>query len=185
MADNGLDGSVLGVAWDGNGLGTDGTMWGGEFLQVEAGGFTRVAHLRTFRLPGGDRAAREPRRAALGVLYELFGDMLADEPLVRMLRGGVNSPRTSSAGRLFDAVASLIGLRDRCSFEGQAAMELEFAAEREPSDEMYPVELSGGVLDWEPMIRLILEDRSKAASRFARSARSGSCCRAGAFRIAT
>jgi hydrogenase maturation protein HypF len=166
MADNDLDGPVLGVAWDGNGLGTDGTIWGGEFLRVENGHFTRVAHLRTFGLPGGDRAAREPRRPALGILYEIFGDALPDEPLLRMLRRGVNSPRTSSAGRLFDAVASFLGLRDRCSFEGQAAMELEFAAEADPSDDTYPLQSDGGVLDWEPMIRIILKDPSKAAARF-------------------
>ena len=166
MADNDLDGPVLGVAWDGAGLGTDGTIWGGEFLRVESGHFTRVAHLRTFRLPGGDGAARQPRRSALGVLYEIFGDTLPDEALVRMLRRGVNSPRTSSMGRLFDAVASIIGVRDRCSFEGQAAMELEFAAEREPSEDTYPLDLRGGVLDWEPMIRMILKDPSNAAARF-------------------
>ncbi|MBI2933466.1 MAG: carbamoyltransferase HypF [Planctomycetes bacterium] len=165
MADNELDGPVLGVAWDGNGLGSDGTLWGGEFLRVENGRFTRAAHMRTFRLPGGDRAAREPRRAALGVLYEI-GDALPDEPRVRMLRRGVNSPWTSSVGRLFDAVASLVGLRDRSAFEGQAAMALEFAAEAEPSDDGYPLPLRGGVLDWEPMIRAILTDRSRAAARF-------------------
>jgi hydrogenase maturation protein HypF len=166
MADNDLDGPVLGVAWDGNGLGSDGTIWGGEFLRVDGGHFARVAHLRTFRLPGGDRAAREPRRSALGVLYEIFGDTLPDEPLVQILRRRVNSPRTSSAGRLFDAVAAIIGIRDRCSFEGQAAMELEFAAEAEPSGETYPLELNGEILDWEPMVRMILKDHSKAAARF-------------------
>jgi hydrogenase maturation protein HypF len=166
MVDNDLDGPALGVAWDGNGLGTDGTLWGGEFLRVEEGSFTRVAHLRTFALPGGDRAAREPRRAALGVLYEIFGDALPDEPLLRMLRRSVNSPRTSSAGRLFDAVASFLGLRDRCSFEGQAAMDLEFAVEADPSDDTYPLPSEGGVLDWEPMVRIILKDPSKAAARF-------------------
>jgi hydrogenase maturation protein HypF len=166
MADNDLDGPVLGVAWDGAGLGDDGTIWGGEFLRVEGARFTRVAHLRTFRLPGGDRAAREPRRAALGVLYEIFGDTLADETLIQMLRRGVNSPHTSSAGRLFDAVASIVGIRHRCSFEGQAAMELEFAAAAAPSDETYPMELEDGMLDWEPMIRLILQDPSKTAARF-------------------
>jgi hydrogenase maturation protein HypF len=166
MADNDLDWPVLGVAWDGAGLGDDGTIWGGEFLRVESGRFTRVAHLRTFRLPGGDRAAREPRRVALGVLYEIFGDTLPDEPLIQMLRRGVNSPRTSSAGRLFDAVASIVGIRDRCGFEGQAAMELEFAADAAPSDDTYPMKLEGGILDWEPAIRLILKDKWKAAARF-------------------
>jgi hydrogenase maturation protein HypF len=166
MADNELDGPVLGVAWDGAGLGDDGTIWGGEFLRVESGRFTRVAHLRTFRLPGGDRAAREPRRAALSVLYEIFGDTLPDEPLIQMLLRRVNSPRTSSAGRLFDAVASIVGIRDRCSFEGQAAMELEFAADAVPSDGTYPMKLEDGILDWEPMIRLILNDTPKAAARF-------------------
>jgi hydrogenase maturation protein HypF len=83
-----------------------------------------------------------------------------------MLRRGVNSPRTSSMGRLFDAVASLIRVRDVCSFEGQAAMELEFAAEAAPSDETYPLELQDGVLDWEPMIRMILDNASNAAARF-------------------
>lgn len=166
MADNDLTGPALGVAWDGAGLGTDGTIWGGEFLRVENGCFTRVAHLRTFRLPGGDLAARQPRRAALGVLYEIFGDSLPDEPLVQMLRRGVNSPATSSAGRLFDAVASLLGIRDVSFFEGQAAMELEFAAEAAPTDESYPLSFDGRILDWEPMIRLILIDRSNAAARF-------------------
>jgi hydrogenase maturation protein HypF len=166
MADNDLDGPVLGVAWDGAGLGDDGTIWGGEFLRVESGRYTRVAHLRTFRLPGGDRAAREPRRAALGVLYEIFGDALPDEALIQMLRRRVNSPHTSSAGRLFDAVASMIGIRDRCSFEGQAAMELEFAADASPSDETYPLEFEHGIVNWEPMIRMILKDPSKAAARF-------------------
>ena len=166
MADNDLDGPALGVAWDGAGLGTDGSIWGGEFLRVENGRFMRVAHLRTFCLPGGDRAAREPRRSALGILYEIFGDTLPDEPLVRMIRRGVNSPRTSSMGRLFDAVASIIRIRDRCSFEGQAAMELEFAAEAEPSDDTFPLELHRGVLDWEPMIRIMLDHPSNVAARF-------------------
>jgi len=158
MVDNGIEGPVLGVSWDGTGYGFDGTVWGSEFLLVpprpedrgrEPGArFTRFAALRSFPLPGGDRAAREPRRSAVGLLYEILGGGLfetqdlapltsfstGETKLIRsMLRCGVNVPRTGSVGRLFDAVASLTGLRQHSNFEGQAAMELEFltAAERE------------------------------------------------------
>ena len=155
MAENELAPPVLGVAWDGTGYGLDGTIWGGEFLAVHRGGFDRIAHLRTFRLPGGEQAVREPRRCALGVLYELFGDnvpvdlgfSLAElDVLLTMLRKGLNSPVTSSAGRLFDALSAIVGLRARSSFEGQAAMELEFAVE--PCDECY----DGASVDWSSIV---------------------------------
>ena len=152
MAEHGIEGPVLGLAWDGTGYGSDGTVWGGEALVCVGGTFHRAAHLRTFPLPGGDRAAREPRRSALGLLYELLGDEALDhakpwfhesdqKPLLAMLRRGVNSPRTSSMGRLFDAVAMLCGLTPVVSFEGQAAMALEFAADA-GIDEAYEVPLS-------------------------------------------
>jgi hydrogenase maturation protein HypF len=174
MAEHGLSGPLLGVAWDGTGLGLDGTIWGGEFLRVADDGFQRVAHLRTFRLPGGERAVREPRRTALGLLYELLGGELFDcddlaplrdfsrpesDILRVMLRGGVNAPWTSSAGRLFDAVAALLDIRQIVAFEGQAAMELEFALEGAETTEPYPFVLTtSGILDWGPMVRAILED---------------------------
>ncbi|HEY8902060.1 MAG TPA: carbamoyltransferase HypF [Chthoniobacterales bacterium] len=178
LADNGIDGPALGVAWDGTGYGTDGTIWGGEFLRAKGNSFERVAHLRTFRLPGGDVAAREPRRSALGLLFECG---LLDHPalaplrefspgnltlLRRMLERGFQTPVTSSMGRLFDAVAALIGVRQIASFEGQAAMELEFLADPEIWEE-YPFALRGGepcVLDWEPMIEAMLEDLRNAAA---------------------
>jgi hydrogenase maturation protein HypF len=157
MAENDITGRALGVSWDGTGYGTDGTIWGGEFLLTETPGtFTRVGHLRTFRLPGGDKAVREPRRIALGLLYELFGDATfsktnlpplidttnAERSIIRqMLRQKLNAPVTSSAGRLFDAVAALIGLRQRVNFEGQAAMDLEFEAEATPTEGEYPFEI--------------------------------------------
>ena len=171
LADNAATGPCLGVAWDGTGLGPDGTAWGGEFLRVADAGFERVAHLRLFPLPGGDRAAREPRRAALGVLYELFGadalDMTdlppvcaftdAERALLRTaLVRGVNAPVTSAAGRLFDAVAALVGLRQVATFEGQAAAELEWAAD-ETADE-YPFGLADHVLDWGPLVRAVIDD---------------------------
>ena len=152
IAENDLQGEVLGVAWDGTGYGTDGTIWGGEFLFSEGGPFRRVAALRSFRLPGGERAIKEPRRTALGMLFELYGGELfrrtdlaplnafapADLPLLqRMLMQNINAPVTSSAGRLFDGIASLIGLRHRNSYEGQAAFELELAGTSVRTEDAY------------------------------------------------
>jgi hydrogenase maturation protein HypF len=143
LAENELEPPALGVSWDGTGYGLDGSVWGGEFFLVGQTSCRRLAHLRQFRLPGGEQAVKEPRRAALGVLYEMFGDAaFAMENLAPlrafsavelaalkiMLARKLNSPLTSSAGRLFDAVAALLGLRQQVRFEGQAAMELEFAA---------------------------------------------------------
>ncbi len=174
MADNELEGEVLGVSWDGTGFGTDRTIWGGEFLRVRDAGFRRVAHLRTFPLPGGDGAAREPRRSALGLLHAMEGDACFERTDVRarlaftdaefallrqMLDTGTGVVPTSSAGRLFDAVAALAGVRVRSMFEGQAAMELEFAAEGETGNDVYPFALRGADLDWAPMLRAILADR--------------------------
>jgi len=177
IAENDIRLPALGVAWDGTGYGTDGTIWGGEFFLVRAGHIERVAHLRPFRLPGGDQAVKEPRRAAIGVLYELFGDSAFEmdhlppfrempavekSALKRMLKRGLNSPATTSAGRLFDAVASLIDLRQKMQFEGQAAMELEFAIDSVNTDDAYPLPLlthdPALVLDWSPMINSILAD---------------------------
>jgi hydrogenase maturation protein HypF len=184
MADNELEPPFLGVAWDGTGLGADGTIWGGEFFAVREKRFDRVAHLRTFPLPGGDQAAHEPRRSAMGLLYALAGDAAFDwntilplqtftdaerTALRQMLSRRFNTPATSSAGRLFDAVSALLGIRQRNAFEGQAAMELEWIAGDTGTD-IYPVMLrpstirSGDrpgphVVDWEPMVRALLEDR--------------------------
>lgn len=175
MAENQLEAPVLGVSWDGTGLGLDGTIWGGEFLLVNETSFQRVGHFRRFRLPGGEVAIKSPKRTALGVLYEVFGDRLfeqnqiipiqqftRDELLVlqQMLGRGINSPETSSVGRLFDAVASVVGLCHEVSFEGQAALELEFA-QREVSAECYDYAVEKRemlIVDWEPMIRQILAD---------------------------
>ena len=199
MAEHGLEGPVLGVSWDGTGYGLDGTIWGGEFLLATLDDFTRAGHLRTFRLPGGDRAVKEPRRSALGLLFEIFGEDLASvaetppiqsfspgerTPLLHMLRRGLNSPETSSAGRLFDAVAALAGLHQRCSFEGQAAMALQFAAERHgPADpiSLFGIAQDGAslVLDWEPVLKAILsamargDDAGRIAAGFHAAAAEG------------
>ena len=180
MAEHGLEGPVLGLAWDGTGYGADGTVWGGEALVCEGSDFRRVAHLRTFALPGGDRAARQPRRSALGLLFEIFGERAADhvadwfnpselKTLLQLLARGLHTPRTSSMGRLFDAVAALCGLSRAVSFEGQAAMALEFAADPAVGD-AYPLPLvvqpaalePAAVADWEPLVRAVLADRRAA-----------------------
>lgn len=177
---------VLGVAWDGTGYGSDGTIWGGEFIIVDtrAGTARRVAHLRPFRLPGGEQAIREPRRSALGVLAAAVGadmeefDTCAGElgftpEATTLLRGvlasGAHAPTTTSVGRLFDAVAALLSLRSRCSFEGQAAMELEFAADGATScgseaGRAWPIPLVASAegrlsLDWGPMIEVLWRER--------------------------
>lgn len=187
MAENELQGPVLGCSWDGTGYGPDGTIWGGEFLRATESWFQRVAHWRTFRLPGGEKAIREPRRAALGVLYEMLGEAALEnrscpplrafserelEVLRTMLARGVNSPVTSSVGRLFDAVASLVGLRQQVRFEGQAAMELEFALAGEDTEETYPWRLREGpgeqgqplVVDWEPLLQSLLEEAQRGVA---------------------
>ena len=179
MAENDVDGEVLGVTWDGAGYGDDGTLWGGEFLLGDASSYRRVAHVRRFRLPGGEAAIKEPRRTAVGLLHEIGEgfDLLPPasdaEPLSdgdlrlldQMLAKGINSPVTTSAGRLFDGVAALLGIRSVCSFEGQAAMMVEFRAER-GVDDSYDFALRDGeplVLDWEPLFREVIRDRDAGA----------------------
>jgi hydrogenase maturation protein HypF len=192
MADNDLEGDVLGVAWDGTGYGIDGTIWGGEFLELSRRGFRRAACLRPFRLPGGEQAVREPRRSALGLLdaialhwrevrdLKVFQSFTARECSVlwQALAQHVNAPVTTSAGRLFDAAAAIVGVCERATFEGQAAMALEAIAE--PSTRgSYPFLLPSTagapapvVVDWEPSVRALIEDlrtgvpRSIASARF-------------------
>ena len=186
MAEHGLDGEVLGIAWDGAGYGGASQVWGGEFLVAGYERFKRFAHLRPFRLPGGEAAMREPRRSAAAVLWEMIGeDMLTcemppwkeasheRERIAALLRSGMASPWTTSMGRLFDAVASLTGLCHLTSFEGQAAMTVEFAAVRAQSrgenvEPGYPMDLldSDGhgesrIFDWQPTVSAILEDLGK------------------------
>jgi hydrogenase maturation protein HypF len=179
MAENQVPVPFLGVSWDGTGYGLDGTIWGGEFFLVTESNVERIAHFAPFRLPGVEKAVKEPRRTALGLLYEVFGDGIFEridlapissfgskelECLETMLGAGLNSPVTTSAGRLFDAIASLVNLRQRVSFEGQAAMELEFALDGVVTDETYAISISSETqvfplkLDWSPMIHALLKD---------------------------
>jgi len=184
LADNGWspdDGPVIGVAFDGTGYGTDGRIWGGEFLVADYHGFRRVAHLEYLPMPGGEAAIRNPYRLALGYLYALTGRLPRFRPLspgagageeeFRIIRQqidkGINCPQTSAGGRLFDAVAALIGVRERVTYEAQAAIELEMAAQIQyPISNIqimgYPfgIEESGGgkVIRLRPLFDALLAD---------------------------
>lgn len=189
MAENELAAPVLGVAWDGTGYGEDGTVWGGEFFQVTRQGCNRVATLRRFPLPGGDHAIQEPRRSALGLMFEAFGlDVLGRLPktvrsaferneldnMVRMLEKHLNSPLTSSIGRLFDALCSLSGLRHNSLFEGQSAMELEFSIPPDHGGRCYSFSLERTSnardsrplleLDWQPMLEEAMADLERGVA---------------------
>ena len=174
VVEHGLTGPVLGLVWDGSGLGSDGVLWGGEALVVDGATARRVAHLRPFPLPGGERAMREPRRAALGLLYEIVGQAAGPElaalfpdlsvaALLQMMERRVGCPRTTSVGRLFDAVAALLGIRVTGGFEGQAAMEVEYAADDGGECGAYSVPLTGGspaVADWQPLVEALRRERA-------------------------
>jgi hydrogenase maturation protein HypF len=183
MAENGLDEPVIGVAFDGAGYGCDGAIWGGEFLVGDYRKSIRGAYLRYVGMPGGERAIREPWRMAAAHLVDAG---VGTEPLesrilhadiriiLMMLQKRINTPTTSSVGRLFDAVAALAGIRDRASYEGQAAMELEWLATREAPDGRYPFELDSSgeasgaevplVVDTRPLIREVALDVARGVA---------------------
>lgn len=178
-AENQVSGAALGVAWDGTGLGLDGTIWGGEFFSSWDDGFKHYAQIRKFPLPGGEAAIKEPRRSALGLLYAAFGESIFEEnkyldilsvkfsktelqSLRRMLDRKFNCPVTSSVGRLFDAVSSLVGISDITKFEGQSAMKLEFSVDPKMEDS-YSFDIINGellIIDWKIMIDCILNEVS-------------------------
>jgi hydrogenase maturation protein HypF len=173
MADNGLSGPVIGVALDGTGYGTDGQIWGGEFLVCDYAKFERRAHLRYTPLPGGDSAIRQPWRSALAYLRESFGNealslvsrLMPSVPPTRiafvntMIERGIQTVQTSSCGRLFDALASITGVRHEVTYEGQAAIELEMIAAAD--SQAYPFQLTQDdpvVIDTRPLIESAVRD---------------------------
>ncbi len=176
MADNGITGRVIGISMDGTGYGSDGHAWGGEFLIADECNFTRQGHLSYFPLPGGTAAIREPWRIGAVLLKETFGDQWRDYarklriipeeryyPLIDAItHREINSPLTSSLGRLFDGFASLLGIRGEVSFEGQAAMEMEAAASgcpAEPLPFLIRTGEEGDLLDFTPAVRRLVELR--------------------------
>jgi hydrogenase maturation protein HypF len=182
MTEHGLDEPVIGVTFDGTGYGTDGAVWGGEFLVGDYRHFRRAAHLRYVGLPGGDQAIREPWRMALAHLTDAeieFAPLRARllpiqmRTVERMLAIRLNTPLTSSAGRLFDAVAALAGVRDRVSYEGQAAVELEWLATGALPDRSYPFQFNSPregateaplVVDTRPLIRAVAEEATQGVA---------------------
>ena len=151
MAENGMEGDVIGVALDGTGFGLDGTIWGGEFIRANLRDFDRLAHLKKVPMPGGSMAIKEPWRMAMVYLSEAFGDETTKlkidlirrinpqkwDVLKRAIEKKINTPLTSSMGRFFDAVSSLLSVRDEAHYEGQAAIELEMIADHGMKEE-YP-----------------------------------------------
>jgi hydrogenase maturation protein HypF len=176
MAENHLDGKVIGFALDGTGYGTDGRIWGGEVLVADYEDFQRAAHFEYVPMPGGAAAVHEPWRMAVSYLVHHFGRGVLKEKLAllreadprkinnlaRMIEGGVNSPLTSSCGRLFDAVAALVGIRQRVSYEAQAAIELEMMAENFGSDGAYPLDVlpegEGWIIGTRPLFEGLIAD---------------------------
>jgi hydrogenase maturation protein HypF len=173
LADNELDGNVIGVAFDGLGYGEDGRLWGGEFFVADYASARRIAHLSSVPMPGGSQAIREPWRMAAVYLHRALGDEFlhlslpfvhrlnrrAWVMLKQMAARGINSPETSSVGRLFDAVASLLGVRDAVNYEGQAAIELEaIAACEDAHGYQFEFDETRGIVEAEPVIRQIVAD---------------------------
>ncbi|WP_457597181.1 carbamoyltransferase HypF [Hydrogenimonas sp.] len=185
MAEHGVHEEILAFVWDGTGYGEDGTVWGGEVLLCDAAGYRRVGHLRPFRLLGGERAVREPRRSALALLYEIFVEAVEELSLPTLdaftpaekgllfqaWRKGMGSPLTTSMGRLFDAMASLLGIVHRVSYEGQSGMMLETLAAQEKAAQWldgFALQESetGWVCDWEPVVRAIVGGKVGSPARF-------------------
>jgi hydrogenase maturation protein HypF len=170
--ENKLENKCFAVCWDGTGYGLDGIIWGGEFFTYSAEDFNRVAHFKQFRIPGGDAAVKDARRSLTGILYEIFGDAIPFSKLnlavsendlrlfIQMLNKNLNCFAITSVGRIFDAVSSLLNICNKSSYEGQAAMMLEFASDQEiiMHYNFNLKEKSTLIIDWQPMFEQMFND---------------------------
>ncbi len=182
LAEHEIREEILGIIWDGTGYGDDGSIWGGEFLRGDMRGYTRVGHFKPFRLLGGESAIKEPRRLALALLLDLYGDEIEScrhpivasfereelEILRKMHARGLHSPLCSSVGRLFDAIAALAGIIEQNSFEGESGMVMEGLYDSNIT-EFYPYSIREGIVDTSELVRLIAsgaDSRETIASKF-------------------
>lgn len=178
MAENELEGGVLGVSWDGTGYGSDGTIWGGEFIVPMGTDFMRIGHIRPFRLPGGEQAIHDVWKIGFSLLYDVYGEDVFNlehigfiknsetKLLKQMLDKRLNSPVTSSAGRLFDGAAAIAGISNKANYEAQAAIQLEFATDDIITNEYFEFEIqeqTNGtlIIDWHSIIKGIVEDEKQ------------------------
>ena len=173
LVDNQLEPPVLGIAWDGTGYGADHTLWGGEFIHVTPNNWQRIAYFQPFKLLGGEKSVKEPKRIALSLLAQLNINLLENLPVTlknqftkseltlfkNILEKNLNCPLTSSVGRFFDGISSILGICHQVSFEGQAAIALEFTTLETKTDEFYDFNLTQNtIIQWQPMLTAILED---------------------------
>jgi hydrogenase maturation protein HypF len=179
MAEYKLKEDLFSVVWDGTGYGEDGNLWGGEFLIVNYESYKRIAHLDYFKLIGGEKAVKEPRRVALSMLFSIYGK---DLPHVETLKGikdkeiellynvwekGINSPLTSSIGRVFDGVASILGIRQKLSYEGQSGMIMENFYRWDVKD-FYQIDIENNVINWKSFLIDLIEDKSSLDIKISR-----------------
>jgi hydrogenase maturation protein HypF len=177
MLNAGLEGEVLGFSFDGSGLGTDGHMWGAEVMKADYSHFERLFHFEYMPLPGGDKASKEPWRMGISYLHHCFGDELYDLKIpltkrfdrqemgniITLIRKGINTPMVSSAGRLFDAVAAILGLNYFSTYQAEAPMLLESAIDVNEKGS-YPFDIEAGQVSFTPLIRAVVEDIQKGRS---------------------
>jgi hydrogenase maturation protein HypF len=171
--ENQVEGKALGVSWDGTGFGFDGKIWGSEFYILDDESFTHIGQFKKFHLPSGEKAIREPKRTLAGILFEIYNEEILDNEIllqkftknelkliVEVIKKKINSPECVSAGRLFDAVSSLVGIADYSNFEGQAAMKLEFQIQSNVNDS-YEFEIKKNekiIVDWTKIIKGLIKD---------------------------